>query len=356
MRSANTSPETPATRSSPAVELPLDVVEMIIAHLIYDTRSLFACSMTCRCWYVAAVPHLHHTLATQTRPYPGYPGHGKTWPKPLVRMHKLGLLPFVKTLHIREVSYYFDVNRLFPEMFHRTLLHQYSAMTNLQELAIDNLNIDKFIPKLRQCFGHFSPTLRSLALREPEGSCRQIIYFIGFFQHLEDLKLLSKPGATSTRNPQAELADFLTPAPPSTPPLRGRLTMRFSPGVEFLKVMITLFGGLRFHSMDLHLVDGTQLLLKACADTLETLRLFQSGKQLPPRGIKLHPTTTQVVSAGALIYPGTGPFRSSKSQHRPLFTTNQGISHPCSQPSHPPCSLKLSLSIGITISMAYPLP
>jgi len=69
---------------------------MIIAHLIYDTCSLLACSMTCRSWYMAAVPHLHHTIATQTYPYPWFPDPEKGWPKPLIRMHKLGLLPFVK--------------------------------------------------------------------------------------------------------------------------------------------------------------------------------------------------------------------------------------------------------------------
>ena len=263
---------------------------MIVAHLIYDTRSLLACSMTCRSWYMAVVPHLHHTLVIQTRPYPPYKKRKKRWPKPLVRMHKLGLLPFVEKLHIYE-NKFDDVNRIFPSMLHRTLLHQYSTMTNLQELAIDKLNVGKFMPKLRRCFGHFSPTLRSLALREPGGSCRQIIYFIGFFQHLNDLKLLFET-RTSTRHSQEELIDYLTPTPPFTPPLRGQLTMRHSREVEFLNLMISLFGGLRFQSMDLYCVGWTPILLHACAGTLETLRLFQNGKQLSPRSIRLYPTTT----------------------------------------------------------------
>jgi len=199
-------------------------------------------------------------------------------------MYKLGLLPFVKKLHIYE-DRYSDVNRIFPGILHRTFLHQYSAMTNLQELAIDNLKIRKFIPKIRRCFGHFSPTLRSLALREPKGSFRQIIYFIGFFQRLDDFKLLFKTG-TSMRRSQEELIDNSTPAPRFTPPLRGRLTMRYSREVELVKLMINLFGGLRFQSMDLYCVDGIRLLLDACAGTLETLRLFQSGEQLPLRGIQ----------------------------------------------------------------------
>ena len=56
--SGRASPEPSTTRPSPATRLPQEVVEMIIAHLIYDTRSLLACSLTCYSWYIATVPHL----------------------------------------------------------------------------------------------------------------------------------------------------------------------------------------------------------------------------------------------------------------------------------------------------------
>ena len=46
--------------------------------------------------------------------------------------------------------------------------------------------------------------------------------------------------------------------------------------VGFLKDMIDLFGGLRFRCMDLYDVGETGLLLKACAKTLETVRLDPS--------------------------------------------------------------------------------
>ena len=35
------------TRPSPAMRLPLVIVEMIVAHLLYDTNSLLVCSLTC---------------------------------------------------------------------------------------------------------------------------------------------------------------------------------------------------------------------------------------------------------------------------------------------------------------------
>jgi len=60
--SGGDSPETSTTHRSPATRLPLEVVEIIIAYLRYDTRSLRACTQTCHSWYIAAVPHLHHTL------------------------------------------------------------------------------------------------------------------------------------------------------------------------------------------------------------------------------------------------------------------------------------------------------
>ena len=47
-----------------------------------------------------------------------------------------------------------------------------------------------------------------------------------------------------------------------------------------MKDMISLFGGIRFCSMDLLAVEGTRFLLGACAETLETLRLHP----IDPRG------------------------------------------------------------------------
>jgi hypothetical protein len=43
---------------------------------------------------------------------------------------------------------------------------------------------------------------------------------------------------------------------------------------SLVKDMITLFGGLRFRYMDLFMVRCVGLLLDACAETLETLRLY----------------------------------------------------------------------------------
>ena len=188
-------------------------------------------------------------------------------------MHKSGLISLIKKFQVYGKSY--DANGFSPRLFDCHILQAFSALINLQELGIDYLKIPEFMPKVWQYFGHFSPTVRSLALREPKGSRRQIIYFIGLFQHLEDLKLLY-----GWSDPQEEPVDDLTLIPPFAPPLRGKLTMMGFRRVELLKDMINLFGGLRFRHMDLANVDGMRLLLDNCANTLETLRLHPAD----PRG------------------------------------------------------------------------
>ena len=53
-----------------------------------------------------------------------------------------------------------------------------------------------------------------------------------------------------------------------------------------MRDMIALFGGLRFSHMDVNKVECVQLLLDACATTLETLRLYPNdeyGEEFPER-------------------------------------------------------------------------
>lgn len=91
-------PRVPATRSSPATRLPQEIAEMIISHLIYDKPSLLACSLTCHSWYIAAVPHLHHTVSVVN----SVRSTKRARPQPLLYMYRLGFLFLVKKLRIRE--------------------------------------------------------------------------------------------------------------------------------------------------------------------------------------------------------------------------------------------------------------
>ena len=236
---------------------------MMISHFIYDFLTLLACLMTCRSWYIAAVPHLHYSLTTHdASELAEYQKH--MWPRPLKSSYELGLLPLVKRFRICLLN-----SKFAPTHLDRLALRYFSALTNLQELGIDYLQVSSFMPTIRQCFGHLSPNLRFLALKNPNGTRRQILYFIGLFANLQDLKLqYSEP------TDEPEDTSDATPIPLSTPPLQGWLRLVCFTKEDLVRDMITVFGGLRFHHMDLFEVSCSQLLLSECAKTLETLRLY----------------------------------------------------------------------------------
>jgi len=258
------------------MRFPLDIVEMIISYFIYDTPSLLACSLTCSTWYTVVVPRLHQTLTIlMTR----WPKKKFVWPKPLRHMHKLGLLPLVKNLQVRG-GYFPDRCKFAPKLLDCRTIHHFLALVNVQELELDRLDIHKFMPRVRRYFKNFLPTVQSLALREPQGSRPEIIYFVGLFQHLEDLKLCYQPC-----NPGP--ADDLALIPLFAPPLRGRLTMASVSSVDLLTDMVHLFGGIRFHYMDLFNVEGVWIWIDACAETLETLRLYPTGEQASLKRVRV---------------------------------------------------------------------
>jgi hypothetical protein len=224
--------------------------------------------MTCYSWYIAAVPHLHYSLTTDNEvTYPWDKDYW--WPRPLRKSYKLGLLPLVRRFRIRLDSQPSIGLNFNAKLLGRSTLRYFSALTNLQELGIDDLQIPSFMPKIQRYFGHFAPTLRFLALREPRGSCRQILYFIGLFPNLQDLKLCYFYPRT-----EVESAADSTLIPLSVPPLCGRLILTSFTREELMKDMIALFGGLHFRYMDLFRVTCVRLLLDACAETLETLRVY----------------------------------------------------------------------------------
>jgi len=234
--------------------------------------------MTCYSWYIAAVSYLHYSLTTDDqRPPYGSPPTGRSWPRPLRKSYEIGLLPLVKRFQIRLES---SPRSAFTskQLSGRTLRY-FSALTNLQELGIDYLQIPSFMPNIQRCFGHFAPTLRFLALGKPSGSCRQILYFIGLFPNLQDLKL-----HYPFPQDEQETAADATLVPLSIPPLRGRLILTCFTREDLVKDMIAFFGGFRFRSMELFRVKCVRLLLDASAETLETLKVYPTD----PYGEEFH--------------------------------------------------------------------
>ena len=101
----------------------------------------------------------------------------------------------------------------------------------------------------------------------------QLLYFLGLFPNLDDIEIEYYPTSKSdsTPSPGTELA-----VPFSTPSLGGQLKLTHFTDETIFRDMIALFGGLRFRYMDLFSVEGSKLLLEACADSLQTMRIYPS--------------------------------------------------------------------------------
>ena len=248
-----------STSGSRATDLPQELVEMIIAHVLLDTPTLKACSATCRSWYLAALPHLHHTLTLHETDS----NIAGEWLTSLQRLSEMRLLPFVKRLHIEQSR---AGPHFRPTILKAQSLVRFLALMNVQELRITEVDFSVFTPQRQRNLGRFMPTLRSLAIRRPIGAYNQLLHFIGLFPNLDDLGVIYDPVQEPTLDPA------LTPQ--STPSLRGRLELAWIGGENILRDLSKLSGGLRFHHMDLLGVWDTRFLLDTCADTLETLRIY----------------------------------------------------------------------------------
>jgi hypothetical protein len=247
-------PETPASR------LPYEILEMIIADVAHDLDALKACSLACRSWYIAAVPHLHHVL-TLTDVTPSI---ARSELKPLSQLHRLGLMPLIKEIRVDQ----WHSRWLVPQAFSSRDLSRFSAFANVQTLRFRYLEIRRFIPGIERYFGHFSPTLRSIMLVRPSCTPRQLSHFLSLFPNLDNIAIWYAPTRPpNTTGLDTELVPF------STPRLQGRLMLREYDSVETWTCLIASCGGLQFRYVDLCGVGGcAPLLFEACAETLETLR------------------------------------------------------------------------------------
>lgn len=256
----NTPPEMHIPHES-SCRLPYEIVEVIISHLIYDHDTLKACSLACRSWYFAAVPHIHHTLALGDK-RPGKP-HDKL--KPLSKVHELGLTPLVKKITVRQ---WLSCHWFTPQAFSPRDLRCFSAFANVQTLRLEHMDISSFIPGIERYFEHFSPTLRSITLWDPCCTPRQLLCFISLFSNLDSIGIWgisTRPPKTTI--PDTELVQF------SVPKLRGELGLSGPHWTETWTHLIASCDGLRFNCLNLYDVGGfTPVLFEACAETLETLR------------------------------------------------------------------------------------
>ena len=127
-------------------------------------------------------------------------------------------------------------------------------------------------------------SLQSLELGSPRGDYEQILYFICQFPKLRDLKIdFIQDHANPTRNHSPRL-DIKT-----SPPLDGTLDLYWnvelgsecnSIGAQLiLSGLVALPSGLKFRTLQLSECtgDNLQLLVNACAPTLECVEFFGRG-------------------------------------------------------------------------------
>ena len=248
------------TTDESTCRLPYEIVEMITAHITHDLRDLKACSLTCRSWYSAAAPLLHHTL-TLTR---GISRDNLIQLEPLSELHELGLLHFVKILGVKGGL---RKSWLTSHASSRLHLHCFSTLSNVHTLKLECVDIYSFIPGVEEYFKHFSPTLRSIALFGPRCTPRQLSHFLSLFPNLDNIEIQGTHIYIPDTIPDTELVPF------STPRLQGRLVLHSFSWIETWEHLISLCGGLRFHYIRLPWNGRyTSILLEACAETLETVR------------------------------------------------------------------------------------
>lgn len=246
-----------------ACRLPYEIVEMIIAHC--DFATLKACSLTCRSWYTVTLLRIHHTVSflgdelTESR----------CGLKPLSKLYTLGLTPLIGEIQV------FQGERgwFLPQAFRPKDLRHFSSFSRVHTLRIQRMDVTRFIPNLETYFAQFSSTLRAIALLDPICKTPQELpYFLSLFADLDDVDI---QWFSQFNIPDSKSSDTNTELVPfSNPTFRGRLLLHYSRPVETWSYLIA-GGGLRFRSMDLREVGGCgQILLEACAETLETLRIY----------------------------------------------------------------------------------
>ena len=248
---------------------PLEIVEMIIAHLEHDTLALKACAATCFSWHSIAIPHLHHTLRLRGWVSKDFKNQRSDQ---LPSLFTLGLLPFVKQLQFGGAF----AARLetVPAVFDSDSMRYFRAMVNLQELRFMDLDFSQFPVGFGEYLGHFAPTLRSVSLDSPNATRRQLLNFFRLFPKLDDIRILSY---SARRKAHKALNTKLIPISGG---LRGRLSLDTFDDERLLNDMAVTFGGMRFTSVYLRKTRGMDFLLDACADTARTLRIYP-GDECP---------------------------------------------------------------------------
>lgn len=243
-----------------AARLPQEIVDCIVNYVSEDRPTLFACTHLSRTWCIAARAHLHRTF-TVSDPA-GFDAAND--------LQRMGIIHLVRRIVVARQIHQTDF--LLPETM--TRLH---AFTHLQELDIRYLDVGEPLRWLHEHCDILKSTVRTLTLRYPRGSIKQLLCFISLFAGLENLTVDSIDREAAP--------DAFVPVLESSPPLTGRLTLTGIFDQEFMSGLVSLQKGVKFRTVDLQFCGEVQEIIGGCAGTVEKFICHPSdfrGESDPP--------------------------------------------------------------------------
>ena len=226
-----------------SVRLPQEIVDYILDYVSEDRPTLLACTHLSRAWCIGARAHLYRTFTVSDSM--GFDA--------INDLQSMGTIHLVRKMAVAPRMFQTDL--IVPKITTRL-----NAFTHLQDLDIRYLNVGELLTRLPRHCDVLKSTVRTLTLRYPRGSTKQILSFVRLFPSLENL---------SVDNIEQESApDAVIPDLKSSPPLTGRLTLTGILDQEFMSGLASLQKGLRFSTLDLQFCGEAQEVIDGCAETM----------------------------------------------------------------------------------------
>jgi len=270
-----------------AMGLPRDIIEEILQLHRGDSRTLMACSLTCRALFSAARGLVHESFRLSSwrnhppnklkdrikeKVLPGWRPKidwGEVHLRYLSTGGKCGVLGYAREVYI-------DIGHNFTPQSLEVYLPHFRSFTQVHTLRISSFDLAKFLPAFEQYFAQFVPTLRSLRLPYVKAGTHEVLEFICKFPHLDDFSLTLSSVHSASVFPKLSVEH--------PPPLKGTLVLRGSASVP-ARFMLGIPGGLHFRSIDVGAVDKTELdeILAACSSNLETLFICPRSRKSTQR-------------------------------------------------------------------------
>ncbi|KAF9648097.1 hypothetical protein BDM02DRAFT_3115866 [Thelephora ganbajun] len=181
--------------------LPLELIDEIIRYLVYDIPSLCSCSLVAKTWMHLCRKWLFKDV-TITR------GIQQRW------LDRISPTNVELLCNVRSFTYTHDPNVWNGVKLHRidSLYHYFSAFSHLEALKLCSIFLGPDVPQQIGLHSVFLPTLTSLTIRRSHVTSSALITLINYFPSLINLDLRSIGHAAD-----------LSPVPPLSRPLRGRL-------------------------------------------------------------------------------------------------------------------------------------